>query len=75
MQTRTKLNAKNSAFKLSEQVKNILHQKGFSFLFNYNDYKYFKKQVNASFDKANAIVNLFLEYHGENNSDFNDYVF
>ena len=75
MQTRTYLNDKNSALKLSDQVKNKLHEKGFSFLFNYNDYKYFKTQVNNAFDKVNAIVNLFIEYHGENNNDFNDYVF
>ena len=75
MQTRTNLNDKNSAFKLSTQVKNILHEKGFSFLFNYNDYKYFKSQVNNAFNKAIAIAEMFIEYNGDNNNDFNDYVF
>lgn len=75
MQTRTNLNAKNSAFILSTQVKNILHEKGFSFLFNYNDYKYFKAQANNAFNKAVAIAELFIEYYGDNNNDFSDYVF
>ncbi len=75
MQTRTNLNDKNSAFKLSTQVKNILHEKGFSFLFNYNDYKYFKSQVSNAFNKAIAIAEMFIEYNGDNNNDFNDYVF
>mgnify|MGYP003607302490 CR=1 FL=1 len=75
MQTRTNLNDKNSAFKLSTQVNNILHEKGFSFLFNYNDYKYFKSQVSNAFNKAIAIAEMFIEYNGDNNNDFNDYVF
>ena len=75
MQTRTNLNDKNSAFKLSTQVNNILHEKGFSFLFNYNDYKYFKAQVSNAFNKAIAIAEMFIEYNGDNNNDFNDYVF
>ena len=75
MQTRTNLNDKISAFKLSTQVNNILHEKGFSFLFNYNDYKYFKAQVNDAFNKAVVIAEMFIEYYGDNNNDFSDYVF
>lgn len=75
MQTNNNSISKYNAFKLSDQVKKALHEKGFSFLFNFNDYKYFKKQVKSSCNKVDAIVNLFLEYHGEINSDFNDYVF
>lgn len=75
MQTYTHLNAKNSAFNLSTQVKNILHEKGYSFLFNYNDYKYFKNQVTTAFNKALAIAEKFIEYHGEPQNDFSDYEF
>ncbi|WP_445458571.1 hypothetical protein [Flavobacterium sp. HNIBRBA15423] len=75
MQTRTNLNDKNNAFKLSIQVKNILHEKGYSFLFNFNDYKFFKKQVNQAFNKGLAIAEKFIEYYGETQNDYSDYVF
>jgi hypothetical protein len=75
MQTRTQVNDKNSAYKLSTQVKNILHEKGLSFLFTYNDYKYFKIQVKNKFNQANEIANLFIQYHEPNKNDYNDYVF
>ena len=75
MQTRTHLNAKNNAFKLSTQVKNILHEKGLSFLFTYQDYTYFKSQVNSTFNKAQEIANLFIQYHEPNQNDFSEYVF
>lgn len=75
MQTRTHLNAKNNAFKLSTQVKNILHEKGVSFLFNYNDYKYFKAQISTAFNKAQVIAEMFIEYHEPTQNDFSDYVF
>lgn len=51
---------KNTAFKLSEQVKATLHEKGYSFLFNYSDYTYYKAQVKRAFNKAQAITDLFL---------------
>lgn len=75
MQTRTHLNAKNNAFNLSTQVKNILHKKGLSFLFNYNDYKYFKSKVSTAFNKAQVIAEMFIEYHEPTKNDFSDYVF
>lgn len=66
---------KNNSNKLSEQVKASLHNKGLSFLFNYQDYKYFKSQCLNTFNKVEAIVNLFIEYHEPTHTDFNDYVF
>ena len=75
MQTRTHLNAKNNAFNLSTQVKNILHEKGLSFLFTYQDYTYFKSQVNSTFNKAQEIANLFIQYHEPTENDFSEYVF
>lgn len=71
---RTNLHAKNTSLKLSEQVQNILTEKGFSFLFNWNDYNYFKRQASNAWNKAQAIAELFIT---ENNtkSDFDEYVF
>ena len=71
---RTNLHAKNKSFKLSDQVKNILTEKGFSFLFNWSDYNHFKKQALNAWNKAQAIAELFIT---ENNSksDFDEYVF
>ena len=67
--------SKNTAFKLSAQVKNELQQKGFSKLFNFSDYLHFKKQCKHAFNKAVAIADLFIQENNTNNSDFNDYVF
>jgi hypothetical protein len=66
---------KNTAFKLSEQVKATLHEKGYSFLFNYTDYKYYKAQVKKAFNKAQAIAELFIQDNNTNESDFSEYVF
>ena len=66
---------KNTSFKLSEQVKETLHAKGYSFLFNYNDYKYYKSQVKKAFNKAQAIADLFIQENNTNESDFSEYVF
>lgn len=69
------MNAKNNTFKLSTQVQNILHEKGFSKAFNYSDYEYFKTQCKNAWNKAQAIAELFLQDNQNTNSDFNDYVF
>ena len=66
---------KNTSFKLSDQVKETLHAKGYSFLFNYNDYKYYKSQVKKAFNKAQAIADLFIQENNTNESDFSEYVF
>ena len=67
---------KNKRFLLSEQVKTILHEKGYLKIFNYQDYNHFKSQVQDTFNKALAIANLFiLENMSDNESDFNDYLF
>jgi hypothetical protein len=65
---------KNTAFKLSEQVKATLHEKGFSFLFNYDDFKYYKAQAKQAFNKAQAITELFIQ-DNQTESDFSEYVF
>ena len=63
---------KNKSFLLSNQVKKILHQNGFSKVFNYNDYKFFKEQCKDAFNKAEAIANKFIE-ENESQSDFLEY--
>lgn len=60
---------------LSEQVKQILNEKGFSFLFNWNDYQFFKSKAKTAFNKAVAIAEMFIEENGSENGDFNQYVF
>lgn len=60
---------------LSEQVKQILNEKGFSFSFNWSDYQYFKAKAKNAFNKAVAIAEMFIEENGTDNGDFNQYVF
>jgi hypothetical protein len=60
--------------KLSEQVKKILTEKGFSFLFNFQDYKYFKQKAKGDFNPALKIADLFISDTNQK-SDFNQYVF
>jgi hypothetical protein len=66
---------KNTAFKLSEQVKATLHEKGYSFLFNYSDYAYYKAQAKRAFNKAQAITELFIQDNQPTQNDFSEYVF
>jgi hypothetical protein len=73
--TPTTFKAKNTSKNLSQQVKEILTQRGFSFLFNYNDYSFFKSQCKNAFNKAQAIADKFIEENQEAQSDFNQYVF
>jgi hypothetical protein len=67
---------KNKGFLLSEQVKTLLHEKGFLMVFNYNDFNHYKEKVKASFNRAIEIAALFISDNGsENTSDFNEYIF
>jgi hypothetical protein len=66
---------KNTAFKLSEQVKATLHAKGYSFLFNYSDYAYYKAQAKKAFNKAQTIAELFIRDNTTQKSDYNGYIF
>jgi hypothetical protein len=65
----------NKSTKLSDQVNYILHEKGFSFLFNWSDYQYFKEQAKTAFNKAFEIADLFIQNNEGQNSDFSEYVF
>lgn len=60
--------------KLSTTVKKILHEKGFSFLFNWNDYQRYKSQCKEKFNQAYSIADKFLS-NAEQESDFNQYLF
>lgn len=66
---------KSTSLKLSDQVKQTLHEKGYSFLFNFDDYKYYKAQVKNAFNKAFEIAELFIQDNQEQQSDFSEYVF
>lgn len=67
---------KNKVFLLSEQVKVLLHQKGFLKVFNYSDYNYFKVKAQHSYNKALAICEMFIQENSQVcESDFNDYIF
>lgn len=71
----TSISHKNNAFKLSDQVEKILREKGFSSVFNINDYRYFKKQAKNAFNKAHAIAELFISDNPSQNNDFSQYQF
>lgn len=63
--------------KTSDKVYEELKKQGFSKLFNWVDYHFFKKQTANETEPKNrvsAIVNLFLYYNSET-SDFADYEF
>lgn len=66
---------KSTAFQLSTQVKNILRKKGFSSLFNYQDYQVFKTRCKQAFNPAFAIADMFMELAEPEQNDFNDYLF
>lgn len=65
---------KNNPFKISEQVKSILHSNGLSKVFNYADYDYFKQKCANAFNKPQAIANLFIAERLQE-SDLNEYQF
>ena len=71
----TLTDSKSNAYKLSEQVKNILQEKGLSKVFNYSDYEYFKRSVKSAFNKAYAIAELFIQDNSDISSDYNDYIY
>ena len=62
-------------FLLSEQVKKILRYKGFTSIFNYSDYEYFKTECADAFNKALAIADRFILDAETTQNDLNDYIF
>jgi len=66
---------KSNPFLLSNQVKTILQQKGYSSVFNFSDYKFFKSKCKKAFNKAVAIADKFIEEANPNQNDFLNYTF
>lgn len=66
---------KITSFNLSTQVKSILHAKGLSRLFNYQDYTLFKEQCKRAFNPAVSIAEKFADLAEPENNDFNEYIF
>lgn len=60
---------------LSDMVYQILKDKGFSKLFNYEDYRYFKKQSKDHPNPAEYIAQQFIFWNSHELSDFADYEF
>lgn len=60
--------------KTSVQVKEILSKNGYSHLFNFNDYHFFKKQCKNEFSQALAIAQKFIEYY-DCQSDYEEYIY
>lgn len=75
MTTVTSNSHKSNYFTLSSQVQTLLHEKGYSRLFNFTDFQYYKKQVKDQFNKAQAIAELFITENENELSDFHDYIF
>lgn len=75
MENNTTKSRKTNPFLLSEQVKSILQKQGFSSIFNYGDYKFFKEQCKNAFNKAQAIAEKFRAEAEPQQNDFNEYIF
>lgn len=65
---------KYNPYTTSSEVKTILHGKGYSHLFNWNDFEEFKRRTKKAFNQAVKIADLFLE-NADTPSDFAEYTF
>ena len=61
--------------KLSDKVYQILSEKGFSKLFSWDEYVYFRKETAGQPEQAEKIVELFIFWNSHEVSDFADYEF
>lgn len=61
--------------KLSDKVYQILLEKGFSKLFTWEDYRFFKKETEGKPNQAQEIADLFIFWNSHEISDFCDYEF
>lgn len=75
MTARQNNSIKNNPFLLSNQVKKILISRGFTSLFNYQDYEFFKEKCKDAFNKAVAIADCFIEDAEPTQNDLNNYVY
>lgn len=74
MQTNNIQSRKSNTNLLSYQVRQELSQRGYSFLFNWDDYAYFREQAKNAFNKAVAIAELFIQ-DSNAESDYHEYTF
>lgn len=74
MQTNKIQSRKSNTNLLSYQVRQELMARGYSFLFNWDDYAHFRSQAKDAFNKAVAIAELFIQDTNAD-SDFNEYIF
>lgn len=65
---------KNTTSKTSDKVLNILHENGFSHLFNWEDYRFYKKQGADAFNLAFEIAQQFIN-NADTPSDYEEYIF
>ncbi len=65
---------KDKSFLLSSQVRKLLAEKGYSNLFDWNDYNHFKKLTKGAFNQAFEIAEHFIA-EANCKSDFAEYVF
>lgn len=61
--------------KLSDKVYQILKEKGFSKLFNWSDYLFFKKESVDKINREQWIAEQFISWNSHELSDFADYEF
>lgn len=59
---------------LSYKVRQELTEKGYSFLWNWDDYYYYKSLCKNAFNKAFDITQKFIS-ESNASSDFNEYLF
>ena len=74
MKTQAHNKSKITSFKLSDQVKRILHFNGLDKVFNFSEYEIFKTATAGAFNRPLAIANLFIEQY-QDESDLNEYQF
>ena len=61
--------------KLSDKVYQILSEKGFSKLFSWDEYVYFRKETAGQPEQAKKIADLFIFWNSNEVPDFADYEF
>lgn len=65
---------KYNPYTVSSQVKTLLHGKGYSHLFNWNDFEHFKRITKNAFNQAQHIADKFIN-QADSESDFAQYPF
>lgn len=71
----TRSNHKCTANSLAEQVKTILQKRGYSAVFNMEDFEFFRHRVRKSYGVAYEIAARFIEEAQPEQNDFNEYIF